>query len=153
MTAEAVLDGVKTRISTQFETYRAALAGEIAATIPTYKTLEIGDVLNPPTPSIELLPASTDVELYDGQTLDDGMETYGITLRVTAAGTKTTEVTRLLMRYREILRRIIQADPTFASVFYRVQLSRTDWSIMTRAQEAQKFAQEMYQDINVLVSY
>jgi hypothetical protein len=153
VTSEQILDGVKTRISARFETHRSALASEVSDTIATYKVLEIGDVLTPNTPAIEILPASTETELYDGQMLDDGIEEMGITLRITASGSKVSTVTKLLLRYREIIKRIVKEDPTFVSVFYRVRMGRSDWSIMTKAQEGLNFAQEMYQDITVRVPY
>ena len=150
---ETILGAVKARIASQFETHRAALAVELAATIPTYKTLETFDVLNPEYPSIELLPSATDVAYYDGQVLDDGTETTAITIRVTYADMTPATVGSLLLRYREILKRIVKADPTFGGTLYRVQMGRADWAIMTKAQEAQQVAQELYQDLRVLTEY
>lgn len=150
---ETILDAVKTRIASQFETHRAALAAELAATIPTYKALEKFDVLNPEYPSIEILPSSTDVEYYDGQIYDEGMEETGLTLRVTMADFSPSVVGLLLLRYREILKRIVKADPTFGGTLYRVRMGKADWAIMTKSQEAQKIAQELYQDLRVLTEY
>lgn len=150
---ETILGAIKTRISSQFEAHRAALATELAATIPTYKTLELFDVLNPEYPSIEILPSATDVAYYDGQILDDGTESTEVTIRVSYADFTPSVVGLLLLRYREIIKRIIKADPTFGGTLYRVQMGRADWAIMTKSQEAQELAQELYQDLRVLTEY
>jgi len=150
---ETILYAIKTRITAQFEAHRAALAAELVATIPTYKTLEVFDVLNPEYPSIEILPSATDVAYYDGQILDDGTEATGVTVRITYADMTPSVVGLLLLRYREILKRIVKADPTFGGTLYRVQMSRADWAIMTKSQEAQTIAQELYQDLRVLTEY
>ena len=150
---EAILGAIKTRISSQFETHRSALAAELAVTIPTYKTLELFDVLNPEYPSIEILPSATDVAYYDGQILDDGTESTEVIIRVSYADFTPSVVGLLLLRYREIIKRIIKADPTFGGTLYRVQMGRADWAIMTKSQEAQELAQELYQDLRVLTEY
>ncbi len=172
MTIEYVLDEVKKRIISQFETYRAAIEAEIsvlpvvpvlpndsefpvAATIPTpaYRSIATHDLLGPALPSIEILPSETDVEYRDGQILDEGTEMDYITIRVTASGASTQTTQEVLLRYREILKRIVKADPTFGGVFYRVRLGRANWMPMKATQEAKKFAQEMYQDMVVWTEY
>jgi hypothetical protein len=167
---EYVLGEIQKRIIARFETHRAALEVEVgtfpgvdlfpsdslipeSTTIPTYRVIACYDLLGPPLPSIEILPSDTAVEYADGQILDDGLQIDSITLRVTASGASTKTTQDVLLRYREILKRIVKEDPTFAGVFYRVRLGRANWMPMKASQEGKKFAQEMYQDLEVWTQY
>ena len=172
MTIEAVLEGIKNRILTQFETYRAELQTEVSASplnptfpstsdypidpsipSPGYGAVATYDLLSPALPSIEILPSETDVEYVAGQMLDDGMENTFVTIRITASGASVQTTSLILLRYREIIKRIVKADPSFDGIFYRVRLGRANWMPMKATQEAKKFAQEMYQDMVVLTEY
>lgn len=170
MTIEAVLNGVKHYIIANFEATRAALEVEIgllpaeillptdseyptATTIPTHRSIATYDLLSPALPSIEILPSETDVEYSDGQVLDDGVENTYVTIRVTASGASVQTTSLVLLRYREIIKRIVKADPTFGGLFYRVRLGRANWMPMKATQESKKFAQEMYQDMVVWTGY
>ena len=173
MTIEAVLNGVKHYIIAQFEATRAALEVEIgllpaeillptdseyptATTIPTpgYRSIATYDLLSPALPSIEILPSETDVDYGGGgQILDDGVENTYVTIRVTASGASVQTTSLILLRYREIIKRIVKTDPTFGGLFYRVRLGRANWMPMKATQESKKFAQEMYQDMVVWTGY
>ena len=153
MTSEQVFDGVKAQFVSRFDALRAIYALEVSDTIPNYKTLEVGDIMVPTFPSIEILPSSTEVQLYDGQVYDDGIEEYVISLHIMHSGSFTQTVTKLLLRYREIIKRMVQEDRTFGERFYMVRLGRSDWAPMMRSREAKTFAQEMFQDLLVRVAY
>jgi len=167
---EQVLNDAKHYIISQFEATRAALETEVgllpspilmpsdseypvATTIPSYQSIATYDLLSPALPSIEILPSETDVEYADGQMLDEGTENNYITIRVTASGASVQTTSITLLRYREILKRIVKADPTFGGTFYRVRLGRANWMPMKATQEAKKFAQEMYQDLIIWTQY